>query len=167
MVVQQEQLAQQVAQRSMMSSMTDQVSYLRAQLAHRDAHLEQVRAERDNHFVQEEEVLAHMRLLSSEAKDWKSRIVTEAEEVLSRKLHNKLPKHKRPWINITKPNGDRLKPTSELYVNPTAPRCSLLRLSCMRLMKSINSYILHMRDSYDSRHKPYEKHNSRNNKQRK
>ena len=82
--VQQEQLAQQVAQRSTMPSMTDQVSYLRAQLAHRDAQLDQVRAERDNHFVQEEEVLAHMRLLSSEAKDWKSRVVTEAEEVLCR-----------------------------------------------------------------------------------
>ena len=82
--VQQDQFAQQVAQRSMMPSMTDQVSYLRAQLAHRDAQLEQVRAERDNHFVQEEEVLAHMRLLSSEAKDWKSRVVTEAEEVLCR-----------------------------------------------------------------------------------
>ena len=82
--VQQEQLAQQVAQRSMMPSMTDQVSYLRAQLAHRDAQLEQARAERDNHFVQEEEVLAHMRLLSSEAKDWKSRVVTGAEEVLCR-----------------------------------------------------------------------------------
>ena len=83
--VQQEQLAQQVAQRSMIPFMTDQVSHLRAQLAHRDAQLEQVRAEQDNHFVQEEEVLAHMRLLSSEAKDWKSRVVTEAEEVLSRK----------------------------------------------------------------------------------
>ena len=82
--VQQEQLAQQVAQRSMMPSMTDQVSYLRSQIAHRDAQLEQVRAERDNHYVQEEEVLAHMRLLSSEAKDWKSRVVTEAEEVLCR-----------------------------------------------------------------------------------
>ena len=81
---QQEHLAQQVAQRSMMPSMTDQVSYLRAQLAHRDAQLEQVRAERDNQFVQEEEVLAHMRLLSSEAKDWKSRVVTEAEKVLCR-----------------------------------------------------------------------------------
>ena len=80
----QEHLAQQVAQRSMMPSMTDQVAYLRAQLAHRDAQLEQVRSERDNHFVQEEEVLAHMRLLSSEAKDWKSRVVTEAEEVLCR-----------------------------------------------------------------------------------
>ena len=81
---QQEQLAHHVAQRAMMPSTTDQVSYLRAQLAHRDAQLEQVRAERDNHFVQDEKVLAHMRLLSSEAKDWKSRIVTEAEEVLCR-----------------------------------------------------------------------------------
>ena len=77
-------LAQQAAQRSMMPSMTDQIAYLRAQLAHRDAQLEQVRAERDNHFVQEKEVLAHMRLLSSEAKDWKSRVVTETEEVLCR-----------------------------------------------------------------------------------
>ena len=68
--VQQEQLAQHVAQRSTMPSTNDQVPYLRAQLAHRDAQLEQVRAERDNHFVQEEEVLAHMRLLSSEAKHW-------------------------------------------------------------------------------------------------
>ena len=50
---QQEHLAQQVAQRSTMPSITDQVSYLRAQPAHRDAQLEQVRAERDNHFVQE------------------------------------------------------------------------------------------------------------------
>ena len=82
---QQEQLAQNVAQRAMMPSTTDQVSYLRAQLAHRDAQLEQVRAERYNHFVQkEEEILAHMRLLSSEARDWKSRVMTETEEVLCR-----------------------------------------------------------------------------------
>ena len=120
--IQQEQLAQQVAQQSTMPSMTDQVSYLRAQLAHRDALLEQVRAERDNHFVQEEEVLTHMRLLSSEAKDWKSRVVIEAEEVLCREsAHNKLPKHKRPWINITKHDGSKLKPTSKLYVNLTVP----------------------------------------------
>ena len=46
---QQEQLAQQVAQRSTMPSMTNQVSCLRAQLAHRDAQLEQVRAERESH----------------------------------------------------------------------------------------------------------------------
>ena len=81
---QQEHLAQQVALRSTMPSTNNQVAYLRAQLALRDAQIEQVKAERDNHYVQEEEVLAHMRLLSSEAKDWKSRVVTEAEEVLCR-----------------------------------------------------------------------------------
>ena len=41
------------------------------------------------------------------------------------KLHNKLPKHKRPWINIIKLNGDKQKQTSKLYVNPTVPKCSL------------------------------------------
>ena len=84
--VQQEQLAQTVAQRAALPSPSDQVSYLRAQLARREAQLEQVRAERDNHFVQEEEeeVLAHMGLLSSEAKDRKSRVATEAEEALCR-----------------------------------------------------------------------------------
>ena len=82
----QEHLAQQVALRSTLPSTKKQVAYLRAQLALRDAQIEQVKAQRDNHFVQEEEeeVLAHTRLLSSEAKDWKSRVVTEAEEVLCR-----------------------------------------------------------------------------------
>ena len=78
----QEQLAQTFAQYAAMPSQDEQVSYLRAQLVHREAQLEQVRAERDNHFTQLEEVLAHMRLLSSEAKDWKSRVVSEAEQVL-------------------------------------------------------------------------------------
>ena len=60
----------------------DEVQRLPTQLAHQDAQLEHVRSERDTHFVQEEELLAHMRLLSSEAKDWKSRAVSEAEHVL-------------------------------------------------------------------------------------
>ena len=152
--VQQEQLAQQVAQRPMMPSMTDQVSYLRAQLAHRDAQLEQVRAERDNHFVQEEEVLAHMRLLSSEAKDWKSRVVTETEEVLCREsaqaaqqateTQEAMDQHyKAKWRQA---EAD----LKALYVNPTAPTRSLLHPSCMRQMLNIKSYILRMRDNYDS-----------------
>ena len=33
-------------------------------------------------FFQEEELLARVRLLSSEAKDWNSRVVSEAEQVL-------------------------------------------------------------------------------------
>ena len=80
----QEHLAQQVALRTTMPSTTNEVAWLRAQLALRDAQIEQVKAQRDGHFVQEEELLAHMRLLSSEAKDWRSRVVTEAEEVLCR-----------------------------------------------------------------------------------
>ena len=70
----QEQLAQSVAHRAAMRTQNDQVQYLRALLAHRDAQFEHVCSERDTHFVQEEEeeVLAHMRLLSCEAKDWKS-----------------------------------------------------------------------------------------------
>ena len=79
--LQQEQLAQTVTRYAAMPSQHDQVSYLRAELAHRDTQLEQVCAERDNHFIQEEEV-AHLRLLSSEAKDWKFRAVSEAEQVL-------------------------------------------------------------------------------------
>ena len=80
----QEHLAHQVALRTTMPSRTNEVAWLRAQLSLRDAQIEQVKAQRDGHFMQEEELLAHMRLLSSEAKDWKSRVVTEAEEVLCR-----------------------------------------------------------------------------------
>ena len=79
----QEHPAHQVALRTTMPSTTNE-AWLRAQLALRDAQIEQVKAQRDGHFVQEEELLAHMRLLSSEAKDWRSRVVTEAEEVLCR-----------------------------------------------------------------------------------
>ena len=41
--------------------------------------------ERDAHFGLEE-LLAHMCLPSSEAKDWKSRVVSEAEQVLVREF---------------------------------------------------------------------------------
>ena len=78
----QEQLAHTVAERVTMPSQHDQVSYLRAQLEHREAQLEQVRAERDSHVIQEEEEETHMKVLSSETKDWKSRVVTETEQVL-------------------------------------------------------------------------------------
>ena len=57
----QEQLAQAAATPS---PDRDQAQYLRDQLAHRFKH---VRSERDPHFVQEEELPAHIRLLSSKA----------------------------------------------------------------------------------------------------
>ena len=67
--IRQEQLAQTVAHSAAMPSQHKQVPYLRAQLAHREAQLEHVRSEHGTHFVAEEELLARMRLLSSEAKD--------------------------------------------------------------------------------------------------
>ena len=79
----QEQLAQTVARSAPSTSSTSgQVQYLCAQLPHRDAQLEHVGSGRDTHFVQERDLLAHVHLLSSEAKDWKSRVVSEAEHVL-------------------------------------------------------------------------------------
>ena len=74
----QEQAAQTVATCAPRTSPPnrDQVQYLRDQLAHREAQLEHVRSERDADFVQEEELLAHAHLLSNEAKDWKSRVVS-------------------------------------------------------------------------------------------
>ena len=70
----QEQLAQTIAHSAMMPSQNDQGRYLRAQFAHRDAQLEHVRSELDTHSVQERRIAStyHMRLHSSEAKEWKS-----------------------------------------------------------------------------------------------
>ena len=164
---QQEQLAHAVAQRAAMPSQNDQVSYLRAQLAHREAQLEQVHAERDNHFTQEEVVLAHTRLLSSEAKDWKSRVVTEADKCYVKrvpKLHNMLPKLKKPWIHSIKLDGDKPKQNSETCVNPTPLKHRLLYPSCMRHNWNTSSSILHKRDSSSLRQKPSGNLNMRNNK---
>ena len=167
--VQQEQLAQQVAQRSTMPFMTDQVSYLRAQIAHRDAQLEQVRAERDIYFAQEEEVLAHMRLLSSEAKDWKSRVVTEAEEVLCREsahaaqqateAQEAMDQHYKAKWRQAEADLKALCQSNSAQVQSLASTLRETNVEHQELE-------LHMRYSYDSRHKPYEKHSSRNNMQR-
>ena len=48
----------------------------------------------------------------------------------------------------------------------TAPRCSHLRRRCMRQMLNINSFMMHKRDEYNSRHKPFEPPIYRNKKQR-
>ena len=117
----QEQLAQKGAHSAAMPSQHNQAQYLRAPLAHREAQLERVRSERDTHFVAERALLAHMRLLSREAKDWKSRVVSEAEQVFAenpQKLHNVPLKRKKPWINSFKLDGDKLKQNSETCVGP-------------------------------------------------
>ena len=60
----------------------DQVQYLGAHRAHRDAQLEHVSSERDAHLVQEEKLLAHMRLVSK----WKSRVVSGSGTNISQRI---------------------------------------------------------------------------------
>ena len=62
-------------------------------------------------------------------------------------------------------DGDKLKPTYEIYVNPTAPKFSPSHLSCRRPIWNTNSSILLKRDSSSATHKPFDKHKLRNNKQ--
>ena len=106
----QEQLPQTVAKSAPSTSSTnDQVQYLRAQLAYQDAQLEHVRSERDTCFVQEEDLLAHSALLSSEAKDWKSRVVSEAEQVVckeSAEADHRTTEVQETWTNSFKPDGE-------------------------------------------------------------
>ena len=51
---QQNQMAHAVAPKKHRCHVHDQISYLRAQLAHRETQLEQVCAKRDNHFIEKE-----------------------------------------------------------------------------------------------------------------
>ena len=78
------QLEHTVTMRTPKSSPSDRdhVKYLQEQFACKDAHLEHARPQRDTRSVQEE-LLAHMLLLSSEAQDWKSRVVKEAGQPLA------------------------------------------------------------------------------------
>ena len=162
---QQEHLAQQVALRSTMPSTNNQVAYLRAQLALRDAQIEQVKAERDNHYVQEEEVLAHMRLLSSEAKDWKSRVVTEAEEVLCRESAQMAQEATEAQEAMDQHYKAKWQQAEADLTALCQSKRSLLPLRCMRRIQNIKSFMMLKRDEFNSRHKPFEKHISMNNKQ--
>ena len=60
----------------------DHMQHLQKQLAYKDAQFEHARSQRDIRFVQEEELVARARPLSSETRTWKSHIVNEAEHVL-------------------------------------------------------------------------------------
>ena len=150
-----------------MPSTTNQVAYLRAQLALRDAQIQQVKAQRDSHFVQEEEVLAHMRLLSNEAKDWKSRVATEAEEVLCREsaqmahqateAQEAMDQHYKAKWQQAEADLTALCQSNSVQVQSR----------CMRPIQNIKGFMMHKRDDFNSRHKPFEKLINMNNKQRK
>ena len=166
---QQEHLAQQVALRSTMPSTNNQVAYLRAELALRDAQIEQVKAERDNHYVQEEEkVLAYMRLLSSEAKDWKSRVVTETEEVLCREsaqmaqqateAQEAMDQHYKAKWQQAEADLTALCQSNSAQVQSFASKMHQANTEHQKLHDAQES-------EFNSRHKPFEKHISMNNKQ--
>ena len=64
-----------------------------------------------------------VRLLSSEAKNWKSRVVSEANKFYVKNPQKQLTeplKCKKPWTNIFKPNGDKPKQNSRICMSPTA-----------------------------------------------
>ena len=126
------------------------------QLAHREAQLEQVRAERDNHFVQEEEILAHMRLLSSEANHWKSRVVTETEEVLCRES-----------AQVAQQATEAQKAMDQHYRARYLCQSNSAQAQSLafKLQETQLSSIRHKRDSSSLRHKPSDKLKSRSNKQ--
>ena len=169
----QEHLAQQVALRSTMPSTSNEVAWLRAQLALRDAQIEQVKAQRDSHFVQdEEEVLAHMRLLSSEAKDWQSRVVTEAEQVLCREnaqmahqateVQEAMDQHYKAKWQQAETDLKTLCKSNSAQVQSFASKMHETNAEHQQLHDAQDK-----RDEYNSRHKPFEKPTSLNNKQRK
>ena len=91
-----------------------------------------------------------MRLLSIEAKDWKSRVVSETDQVLCRdsaEAAQHATEIQKPWINKFKFDGDKLKQNSETCVNPTALRYRPLRRDCERVSWNTSIYILRKRDS--------------------
>ena len=106
----------------------DHVKYLQEQLTYKDTQLEHAGSQCDTHFVQEEELLAHVRLLSSEAKDWNSHFVSETEHVLvmesAEAAHHACVRSRKPWISNIQPIGDKLKLRSGSRKNPTTLKSS-------------------------------------------
>ena len=84
--------------------------------------------------LQQEELLARVRLVRSEAQDWKSRVVSEAEQVLVANLqeqHDGPPKYKKPWTSNFKSDGekqDQLRDTHE----PNSAQAQQLAASLQR-----------------------------------
>ena len=137
--------------------------------SHIEAQPEQARAERDNHFIQEEEeVLAHMRLLSSEAKDWKSSVVTEAEEVLCRESAQAAHHATEAQEAMDQQYQARWRQAEAELQDLCTPNSAQVQSLAAKLQETQlehHSSTLHKRDSSSSRHKPSGKPKSRSNKQ--
>ena len=152
----QEQLAQSVAHSAAMPSQSYQVRYLRAKLAHREAQIEHVRSERDTHFPQEEELLAHTHLLSSEAEDWKSNVESEAEKILCRESAEGAQRATEVQEAMDKQLQERWRQAEAELRDLRKSNSAQVQALAARLRVSWNtsSYILRKRDSCNLRHKP-------------
>ena len=107
--------------------------------------------------MQEEELLAHMRLLSSEAKDWKSRVVTEAEEVLCRESAQMAQHATEEQVAMDqhfKAKWQKAEADLQALCQSNSAQVQSLRRRCMRRMLNIKSFMILKRDEYNSRHKP-------------
>ena len=83
-----------------------------------------------------------MRLLSSEAKDWKSRVVTEAEEVLCREsahMAHQATEAQEAVDQHYKAKWQQAEADLTALCNPTASKCSLLPPRCMRPMRNVKA----------------------------
>ena len=107
-----------------------------------------------------------MRLLSSEAKGWKSRVVSEAEQVLvkeSAEAAHRPMRYKKPWTSAFKPVGNKQKHNSGICMSPAALEYSSLPKVCNEVNWNTSSYMLPMRDACSRRHTPSEGHKTWNN----
>ena len=157
----QEQLAQTVARTapSTTSSNRDQVQYLRAQLAHRDAQLEHVRSERDAHLFKKKNCLLTCVCSAVKLKSGNPEWSAKRNKFYVKSPQKQLiepQKCKKPWTNNSyfKPVGDKQKQNSGVCVSPTALRCRLLQPVCETVNWNTSSYILPMRDACSWRHNP-------------
>ena len=109
----QEQLAQTVAQSAPSSSPTS-----RAQLAHKDAQLEQKNCQHT--------CVCSAAKLQTGSPEWSAKRNKPYAENPQKKLTEPL-KYKKPWTNSFKQDGDKQKQNSETCVSPTALKHKLSR----------------------------------------
>ena len=70
-----------------------------------------------------------------------------------------LPKHERPWINSTKLNGSKQRSDLKALCQSNSAQVQSFASKMHETnVSNINSFMMHKRDEYNSRHKPFEKH---------
>ena len=109
-----------------------------------------------------------MRLLSSEAKDWKSRVVTEAEEVLCREsaqIPQQATETQEAMDQHYKARWQQAEADLKALCQSNSAQLQS-RASKLRETNEEHQQLHTAQERYASRHKPYEKHNSANSKQR-